>query len=420
MKLIYPHITAGYLGYKNTDATLNSEFFSEYLNYNEKNNITIFPQRVLKKDFFKEIMMFEGKNVAQKILDFGLNLREKLKNILLNGDEPRYVINLLNILLRYGLFEEIINLKVKKLNNSFDSSDLLEIELLQEISRQRLRGSMNTTASLNNLKKLALKALNDNTLSERIQLLVLNYVIVISYRFGPPSLDYQTYSKKCYEKIIDLLEHQNNIGFSLSIRRSVAYRGLAMIKEIDLSLQNDFLLKAEDSARNVIPNGKLESIVAKENLYTCLQTLCKMNMNFDKFDAANKNLLEMIQLDPLDSTGYGEMGFLHYSQENYEEALHYFNQGANLGPPAVGMHRYYQAKCLQALGQNDDAVKILLRVLEIDKEAVSPVLDLYEYSLNIKQISEAKKYAALILTNAIYKEQLDQDEIIMLENTLNV
>lgn len=58
-ELRYPNITAGYIGIKKDNATLNSAFYAEYLGSDAINDITVFPQRVLRKDFFNEIALLE-------------------------------------------------------------------------------------------------------------------------------------------------------------------------------------------------------------------------------------------------------------------------------------------------------------------------------------------------------------------------
>lgn len=191
-----------------------------------------------------------------------------------------------------------------------------------------------------------------------------------------------------------------------------------MVNEYGQALQNDFLHRGEQIARALRPNGTLEEIIATENLYTCLQTLSKWNTSLDQLEQAKSNLNEMISLDPLDSTGYGEMAFFLLNIENYEEAASYFKSASEFGPPAVGMHTYYYGKCLQVLGRTDDALAALYESTKIDPDAVSPWLDLFDYYLEMNNQTKTKEIASRLLTNPVYRNQLEQEEIDEIEKIL--
>lgn len=416
----YPNLSAGYLGIESDKATLNSAFYAKI--YNEVNPIDhsiIFPQRVLKKDFFDEISMLEGDIFSDQFKVFRFDLSKRLQKILLNlHDNSIELINSLNLLLRYGLFEDICAINSEEIKGYLDPSDFIEVNLIKEIARFRLSSNDDPNMQVNALAQLGDIVLSENNLTKRIKVLVLNFLVVIAYRYGA-KFNYEKHLSKFYQKLIDLITENHEEEFGSKIRESVAYRGLAMVKEIGQEMQSEFLQKAESIARNIrAKSGTLEDIIAKENLYTCIQTLSKWNMYRKKPNLAEINLNEMISIDPFDSTAYGELGFFLLNNDRYDEAAEAFDKAARLGPPAVGMHTYYYAKCLQAMNRDNDAAKILYEVTKLDKNAVSPWFDLVEHNVNIKNPEEAKKIAERILNNQIYKEQLDDEEILMLNNLL--
>lgn len=417
IKFRFPNITAGYLGIKHNQLTLNSTFYAELFasNYDIDKQIIV-PQRIPKHELFDELLMLEENTTAEllkthrnmlvKRMHYAFNQLDK------NNSKQRYFLNWLNILLRYGLFSEICALDTNHIKSFLDTSDFIEFELIRVNAYFRIAES---DATLNRyLNNLANEVLSSTNLSKRVQVLVLNYVIVAAYRFRI-KLPYDNCLKICCEKLIDLLKSKIEYDFGTLIRASVAYRGLAMVEELNLDLRSQFLNQAELIARNINISNQLDELIAKENLYTCLQSQAKWNQQFNHFEAAKSNLTEMIKLDPYDSTGYGELGFFLLDQNCIDEAAVNFARAAQLGPPAVGMHTYYYAKSLQLLGNHEAAVSALYEVTKIDNEALSPWLDLIEYNLEIKEMDKAKEIITNVLKSPTYRSQLEADEISQLE-----
>ncbi|MGQ3892024.1 tetratricopeptide repeat protein [Legionella sp. CNM-4043-24] len=421
IKFRYPNITAGYLGIKHSQLTLNSTFYAELFGGNSDiDRQIILPQRVPKKELFDELLLLEENTAAELLITHRNMLVESMHNAfnLLNENKSkqRFFLNWLNILLRYGLFSEIYALDTNHIQSLMNPSDFIEFELIRLNAYFRIAESDETlNGYLNNLANAVLSGTN---LSKRVQVLVLNYVIVAAYRFRF-KLSYEECLKICCEKLIDLLKNDLENDFGTLIRKSVAYRGLAMVEEFDTNLRSQFLDQAEFVARNINVSNSCDELIAKENLYTCLQSQFKWNRQFNHFEAAKSNLTEIIKLDPYDSTGYGELGFFFLEQNCINEASVNFARAAELGPPAVGMHTYYYAKSLQLLGNNEAAVSSLYEVTKIDKDAVSPWLDLIEYYLEIKAIDKAKEIITSILKNPTYRSQLEADEISQFEAQLD-
>lgn len=417
IKFRFPNITAGYLGIKHNQLTLNSAFYAELYasNYDIDRQIIV-PQRIPKHELFDELLMLEDNTTAELLKTHRNMLVSRMQTALnqLENDnsKQRYFLNWLNILLRYGLFNEICALDTTHIKSILDTSESVEFELIRLSAYFRIAES---DVTLNRyLNNLANEVLSSTNLSKRVQILVLNYVIVAAYRFRI-KLPYDNCLKNCCEKLIDLLKNEIENDFGALIRASVAYRGLAMVDELHLDLRGQFLNQAELIARNINISNELDELIAKENLYTCLQSQAKWNQRVNHLEAMKSNLKEMIKIDPYDSTGYGELGFFLLDQNCVDEAAINFERAAQLGPPAVGMHTYYYAKSLQLLGNHEAAVNALYEVTKIDNDAISPWLDLIEYNLEIKEIDKAKKIISNVLKNPTYRSQLEADEISQLE-----
>ena len=407
----YPHLTAGYLGIRVEGAALNSSFYAEiFSNPHYISESVTLPQRTPRREFFTEILSLEESNTVKVFKQFREDLKSHtfntLQMVLTNKLSPRVFLNYINLLLRYGLSEVVCNIDSKSLFASMNTSNFIEFELLKEIAHFQSNDSRN----IDNISNLADKALFQSDLTNRVKIIILNYLIVAAYRFNI-KLPYKECLKKCSETLLKLIELDCTDDFGSIIRKSVAYRDLAMVKEYGQSLQNDFLKKAEQIARNIKPSGVLEEILAKENLYTCLQTLSKWNTSLGLLEQAKSNLTEMVNIDPFDSTGYSEMAFFLSNHDKYEEAASHFKLASELGSPGVGMNTYYYAKCLQILGKTDDAIVVLYESTKTDPEAVSPWIDLFDYYSDANNLTKQKEIALVLLTNPIYRNQLEEDEI---------
>lgn len=327
------------------------------------------------------------------------------------------VLNLMNLLLRYGLSGKVCSLSEEILKNGMNEDNFLEAQLIKEIALFHTTHLGKNNFTQKTLVRLVKKALRTDDLSTRIKILALNFFIVLIYRFGM-KLDDRNLLKESYVALELSARKQSAYNFGDKIRESVAYRGLAMITEVGKDKQNQFLKDAELIARNIKGNNSLEKLILKENLYTCLQSLAKWNIYHNQLDFAYSNLTEMISLDPFDSTAYAEMGFFLFQQNVFKEASSYFKKAISLGPPAVGMHTYYYAKCLQELGKKN-AAYYLHQAAAIDKEAISPWLDLIDHYLGSKEIIEATKIAKRILKIKKYREQLEKDETTALKKMIS-
>ncbi len=58
-------------------------------------------------------------------------------------------------------------------------------------------------------------------------------------------------------------------------------------------------------------------------------------LRFAQFDTIIDNC-------PTNAIGHAELAFFYLKTKDYEKAESFFSAAANLGPPSIGMHRYYQ------------------------------------------------------------------------------
>ena len=152
-----------------------------------------------------------------------------------------------------------------------------------------------------------------------------------------------------------------------------------------------------------------------DNLCTCLLSVAKWNIQVENYTKAEALFSEICELDPFDSVGYCEMGVLLHRVNRFSDAAYYFKKAALLGPPGVGMNTYFQAKCLEQISSQEKFVSVLHQAAEIDKNAISPLLDLFHYYKD-QCPSNSKNIAKKILSSPILKKQLTQHEINNLES----
>ena len=410
----FQHVTPGYLFINQSQLTLNAEFYATFFStQHDMDNIIIFPQRVPKRTFFDEISILENDSVSQILTAHQIELVNKMNHALTfmkqHNKRQRAFLNWLNILLRYGLANEICDLDDQYLRLHMNINDFTEFKLIKLIAHVQSHDAMPDDISTEYLIHLIEIAISHSEIKNRVKILILNYAIVASYRYKLTLSNHEC-MKHCYDSLLNLIKHENINDFGSMIRISVAYRGLAMIDELDVALRDQYLTKAESIARNIITSNRLELLVAKENLYTCLQTLSKWRLRLNQPESAKAHLIDMTELDPFDSTGYAELAFFLFDRAHFEKASHYFKRATELGPPGVGMHTYYYAKCLQYLGKESDAIINFYEATKIDREAVSPWLDLIQSYLNNDQLDKAKEIIKLVLNEPSYKNQLEDDE----------
>lgn len=409
MELKYPHISSGYLGIKTSKATLNSAFFAEILDHSyDFNNRITFVQRVPRIDFFTELSQLETKKFQNIFLHKLGHIkshnfyRQNFSKI----DNSSYILNWLNVLIRLGQSKFILNLEP---HQSFSIEDCLEFQLIQEQAKIELSLSNNVPISLVSLLTLTEK-MRYMDIDPYIKLYALSRIIVNVMRHKAEINNPQLIINYTND-ILELLRYYEKDSFRANILKSIIYRGIAMVDYFGVELQNKWLELSEFYARNIKPLNIVETIVAKDNLCTCLQTLSKWNMHKKQFIKAENNLCEITFINSLDSTAYSELGLFLMKLDRHEDASMNFKKASELGPPGVGMNTYFYAKYLQKVGKPAEAIKMFYECIAYDPVAISPWLEIFEYHVHQNNNYELNNVAKHILFNTQLVEQLEIDEL---------
>ena len=286
-----------------------------------------------------------------------------------------------------------------------------ELRAIQEQARIHASLSSNCPVSLGDFKKLAVEVLNQDGLSASTRMALLSQYGVAQARYQNSPEDALFLNETSLELIKSLKSLAKDSSLLNQLRQAVAYRGLAMVSSFSVQERSDFMLKSLKLSEAVSSTSELEKRVIRENLYTTCQSFAKWEL-FHHRDASAENFLEkMIELDPCDSTGYSELGLFFYQRKGYSKAAALFEKAATLGPPALGMNRYYQGLCAAELGLREEARELWQKAIECDPYAVSPWLEIFEQSRELNQLDQAKKTAEIILENFHLREQLDLNEV---------
>jgi len=424
MNYKYNNLSHGYTGKIYKNSTRNSQYYSLFLDLLSKlpdsiNHVIAFPQRIPRKDFFKELYELESKefrkNFDSMINIFINNHINSLENLICDNSEnnAREYINWSNILLRYGKFESII----KYFPINYCGPNHLEIKLIKETAKIELLLSNNISIRIDDLLELVDQFYNNITISNIEKIKILNQLIVYSYRHKIDHASKKIFNLSKYLlSYVEILEKKTFINI---YQCSIAYRGIAMVLGFSNETRASFLNESLNLARYLQPKCELERMVSLDNLFTCTQSLAKWSLENNQLKLAEENLLQLIKIDPYDSTGFSELGFFYIKNEMYDKAAHYFKVALELGPPGTGMNIYYYALCLEKLGNKNKALNFLYLATEIDKLAISPWLEILNYYLNDESYEKARKIAVNIYNDENLMEQLEHDEILFIKNIIN-
>ncbi len=408
--LRYPQISHGYLGERYKDSTLSSSFFAEvWQDFSLLDSTLCFPQRVPKTGYFLELCSLEKKYFQEKLQRITAQITNELQSALITGHSTIRVNNLLYLALRYSLFDEILSITMM---GKRSQSSGIEIKFIYELAKLEKKLSCHgSELLLDGLIAIA----NKLPLEPECNIRVLNRIIVFFYRYAAHA------EKSVIKKLLDAhISEVNTYQVTTTreaILKSMAYRGIAMASDLGEKKQAAFLSFAEEHARNITPQGRIEEIAVSDNLYTCLQSVAKWHIYQKNYTEAEKCLEEVCKLDPFDFVGYCEMAMFLSRLDRFSEANFYFEKAAVLGPPGVGMNTYFQAKCLEKISRNNEAILTLQKASAIDPNAVSPLLDLFYYYKN-NNSNKFKEIAKKIMVSATLVEQLNPDELYEIKNVL--
>ena len=333
-------------------------------------------------------------------------IQKNLVSELSAASSARKYLNICYILLRYGKFQNIINANPL---DSFNKNELYEFQLLVQVAHINLSLSRSESVDLTGLLTLAQGVMTHIDLSDRTRVLILNRFVVCAYRYSQNTA-WRTEASQMGKELEKIIAGKKLEVFSDFILASVAYRGLAMIQEWGKDKAQELMTEMRRLALLARPHTEIEKITNFENLYTGLQTISKWSVSQGDKIAAEKALLEMTQIDPMDSTAFSELGFFYFKNGLLEKSKEAFEAAEQLGPPAVGMNLYYKAKILQEQKKWNEAVIAFERAADVDPYAVSPWLDLIECQMQLGAKTKAQNAATHILKTTELNEQLEDSE----------
>ena len=401
MELKYPNVAAAYIDLPSKSQTLNSAMI-KFLTPKMIMSDQMYPQRVPTEGFFEEMAHLEGEVFFKRFTSINKRLKEKANT----SFGSKLLNHYLNILIRRGQFDEVIEIA------SSTKSDLLDYSTRYIVENARIEQMLagKKELTLDDYYLLAQTIFSDSNSSIQIKLQVLNRMLVCSCRYKTP-LPRSMNPMDCVNIMLDLLVRDKRNTFQSQIEHSVVYRGVAMVSELGINQQTIFLEKALKLAIDVLPEADYQLLIKNENLYTLNQTLYKWALFRDDFKQSENHLNEMVKIDPFDSTAYTEYGLFLFQQKRFEEALEKFNKAIALGPPSVAMNKYFIIQVLQKIEPNSDFITMLNEVLKDDPLSLSPWLDLVEIYKKKKDRHMVHNAVSHILTTPDLKEQLEENEI---------
>lgn len=409
----FPCLSFGYIGQSNKKETLNAKFFSHLLSDEfELEKKIYFPQRVPRKEFFCEIARLENRDWLALFHEKQGMILQKIYEQIGKSVDPIIFNNLLNFALRLGLCEQLQPF-LSKLTEVARTCGVESELLVQAIALESaLENEYDFDAKP--LENLLRRVLVDNGLNSLSVVMVLTYGVVFYSRF----------KVSLTESLMGQVRvHLENKLKSLSgdfvdcLYASVALRGLPMLPAVSVAQKESMLNRAEQLARGLLlAKCDWKILLAKENLYTFLQTKSKWYFHQGKDDLAEICFEEMMELDPFDATVYSEYGFSLLQLNKLQQAEVQFAKSVELGPPGVSMHLYYQAYCLQLQNQLEKSIGLLQQSILLDEEAVSPYLDLLELYSKLNKKQEYRQIVEKLLCDEKLRSQLSVDEIAELHN----
>lgn len=409
MSFKYPTVTAGYANCQSQQQSLNSAMM-QMLTSEINIPAGMYPQRVPTPGFFDELNHLEGKEYKEKISHINKQVISEAKNNI--GVES--LNHCLNILLRRGLYKDVLDISVPMVCDSMPLSTRYIIENAK--IEEMLVSSKNFNLESYHVLSEDVLLYPENEI--RLKLQILNRLLVCSFRYKIPlppnacAIDY-------VRTIIDLLNNDHRSCFQSHIDHSVVYRGISMVPTQGRDKQSELLEQAYNHAVAASPSCDYEVLIKNENLFTLLQTLAKWNLFKGNHDISEEYLNDMIELDPYDSTAYSEYGLFLFHQNRFDEALNQFKLASELGPPSVAMNKYFIAQTMKSVNQSADIEPILKNIIEDDPLALSPLLELIEIYKNKSNLEMVNRLVNKVLSSSDLKDQLEENEIVYFTSILS-
>jgi hypothetical protein len=260
----YPNVSAGYIGKKTENMTLNSQFY--YLFHSgEISKDSNFPQRLPRIDFFEELKKLEG-DIFEAEFSKNISFAKKVLKDLQKLPEENLNASIFyfNFLLRHGEFMEIVNFALP-VNPKINLEDYWVMALLKHTALIELslcQGKIIDLRGLVNLGDQILKL----EVSSYLKIRVLNRLVVYALRHKGILEDQVLYN---FEKSLwKLLEEVQPACFDEYLTVSVAYRGIAMSNRLSSDKKSFCMQEVERISRSLKAQDSTQELIYRENLYT--------------------------------------------------------------------------------------------------------------------------------------------------------
>lgn len=161
--------------------------------------------------------------------------------------------------------------------------------------------------------------------------------------------------------------------FEYNFLMSMYYRSVSFVPFLRRDKQKvvEEMELCESYARSLIPENKLQKVVAWENLSLCLESRSKEALWLKDLDLAEERVRIIVEMEPLESRYHLELGEVLTKQGKIEEAASVYRTATRLGPPGTPVAWFMAGQCHEKMGELDIACDCYLASLYIDPEAIS-------------------------------------------------
>lgn len=399
-------LTPGLLGERGRSLCLTSQFWSLWWNEIPSTN---FPQRVHRKNFFNEWLRFERPKAKLLFLQRLNSLKRRLRTLSSEktGSFER-VEPFLLALQRLGQFETVWKCR---LTFKMAAEDAARFEILQIQARMHDQLSKGERPSLERIFAKSHAILENSEISAASKISLATRAVVAAYRYG--TRDDQPRADLIGSRIVELAKVYVPGSFEETVRLSVCYRGLSMMRSLSAEARKEMIDRVIELNASLQPQSQIEQIVAKENCLTALQTETKYALSLGDLSRAENCLKKIISIDPHDSVGQSEYALFLYRHERFREAVAHFERATKLGPPALGMNFYFLSKALLKCGEKRRSAAALRQAEIHDPRAISPKLERFA---RLAKATTRRALASEILKNRVLRKQLKDDEFSLLRS----
>jgi len=374
-----------------------------------------FPQRVPRKGLFDEINDLESsisfkRLVTSRIAPFIFRLEklsETSKSVKLSEENTWEKINLCKLLLRYGEYDVVLGL-----SQSPAPSASLAIEQAVVRNQAKFYKSLSKGEKVNSKDFLvtAKKAMKfGNDLSPPFLINAIGRYVVAKFRYDPTA-SLTSVDRECANLLEQSLARSDESDLFSALRKAVGYRGLSMLPHYSFRQAKRFLDEMITLNVSMVASDKMNSTIIKENLYTSEQTLSKFHANANNHLLAEQHLRNMIQIDPLDSTGYSELALFMMNAGRIRESRRVFHTAEKLGPPGVGMNCFFVGIAELESNRKQRALECFRRVTRLDPYSISPWLEIVKLYTEKKNKTALRRTIGRILGTPALRKQLTHAE----------